>query len=90
MILYDERKRKINLKKHGIDFAECAKPFDFPMITKEDCQEDYGEQRFQSLCRLDSRIIFMVWMNENDCPRVISAREATKYEEKFYFSNIDH
>ena len=90
MISYDESKRKINLKKHGVDFAECDEAFDYPMITKEDDREYYGEQRFQSLCMLGSRIIFMVWIDEDDCPRVISAREATKYEEKFYYSNVNY
>jgi uncharacterized protein len=54
MITWDEPKRKINLKKHGIDLAELESAFDFPMITVEDDREVYGELRLQSLaCGVD-------------------------------------
>lgn len=48
MISWDERKRRENLRKHGIDFAMLASVFDFPMLTIEDDREAYGEQRLQS------------------------------------------
>ena len=47
------------------------------MFTKEDAREHYGEQRLQSLGILGSRVVFMVWVDEVDQPRIISAREAT-------------
>jgi uncharacterized protein (DUF4415 family) len=40
MITWDEKKRQINIKKHGIDFANCSAIFDTHMITKEDDRED--------------------------------------------------
>ena len=90
MISYDENKRKANLKKHQIDLAECGEVFDHPMITKEDAREHYGEQRLQSLGILGSRVVFMVWVDEVDQPRIISAREATKHEQRYYHSNIGY
>jgi Cft2 family RNA processing exonuclease len=39
MISWDEPKRKRNLKDHGIDLAEVAGVFDFPMVTVEDERE---------------------------------------------------
>lgn len=88
MISYDENKRKLNLKKHNIDLAECGDIFDYPMITKEDNRENYGEQRLQSLGMLDSRVVFMVWVDKIEYPHIISVREATKYEQKYYYANI--
>lgn len=90
MISYDENKRQANLKKHNIDLANCADVFDHPMITKEDSSEYYGEQRLQSLGLLGPRVIFMVWVEETEQPRVISAREATTHEQRYYFSNIGY
>ena len=87
MISYDKDKRSKNLNKHKIDFAECEEIFDYPMITIEDAREDYGEQRLQSLGFLNSHVVFMVWVDEIEQPRIISVREATKYEQEYYFSN---
>ena len=90
MISYDDNKRQINLKKHGIDLAECVGIFDYPMITKEDARENYGEQRLQSLGLLNSVVVFMVWIDKVDHPHLISVREATKYEQKYYYANIGY
>ncbi len=90
MISYDENKRKSNLQKHGVDFAECYKIFDHLMISKEDLSETYGEQRMQSLGLLDSQLIFLIWANNDDCIRIISARKASKYEKRYYYSNISY
>ncbi len=49
---FDPIKRKANLRKHHIDLADCYAAFDEPMLTREDGREDYGEQRWISLARL--------------------------------------
>ena len=49
MIIWDETKRRKNLKDHGINLADVACVFDAPMLTVEDEREYYGEQRLQSL-----------------------------------------
>ena len=90
MISYDDNKRQINIKKHGIDLAECVSIFDHPMITKEDARENYGEQRLLSLGLLNSVVVFMVWVDKVEHPHLISVREATKHEQKYYFANIGY
>jgi len=90
MISYDDNKRQINLKKHGIDLAECVSIFDHPMITKEDAHENYGEQRLLSLGLLNSVVVFMVWVDKVEHPHLISVREATKHEQKYYYANIGY
>lgn len=90
MISYDDNKRQINLKKHGIDLAECVSIFDHPMITKEDARENYGEQRLLSLGLLNSVVVFMVWVDKVEHPHLISVREATKHEQKYYYANIGY
>lgn len=49
MITYDSAKRRVNLRKHGIDLAMCEAVFDAPLLTDEDDREAYGEQRLKSL-----------------------------------------
>jgi uncharacterized DUF497 family protein len=56
LVTFDEVKRSINCGKHGIDLALCAEVFDAPMLTEEDFQDTYGEQRLRSLgCLMNER-----------------------------------
>jgi len=57
MFVWDEAKRRLNLRKHGIDFADAAKIFRGATFTAEDTREDYGEQRFLTLGLLDDQVV---------------------------------
>lgn len=82
---FDPVKRKINLKKHEMDLAECESVFDGPMLTREDASEGYGEQRLVSLGWLKGRVVLLVWTDREEGPRLISCREAVSYEKQAYF-----
>jgi uncharacterized DUF497 family protein len=82
---YDPAKRKLNLRRHGIDLAECDGVFDEPMLTREDDREAYGEQRLISLGWLKSRVVVLVWTDREDEPHLISCREAETHEQEAYF-----
>jgi uncharacterized DUF497 family protein len=82
---YDPAKRKLKLRKHGIDLAECDGVFDEPMLTREDDREAYGEQRLISLGRLRARVVVLVWTDRVDEPHLISCREAKPHEQEAYF-----
>ena len=73
MFTWDERKRKLNLAKHGIDFRDAETIFDGPLVTVEDSREDYGAA---------------VYAERNDRVRIISIRKALKHEARFFFSQI--
>ncbi|MFA9218251.1 MAG: BrnT family toxin [Sphingomonadaceae bacterium] len=90
MIIWDTAKRKRNLHEHGIDIAQLETVFDFPMQTREDSSTAYGEQRLQSLCWFESRVVFMVWKDMKHCARIISCRYASKYETQTYFKSIGY
>ena len=83
-ISYDEAKRQANLAKHGIDLAECAPFFDFPMLSQEDTRDSYGEQRMQSIGWLHGQIVYLVWTERPDSTRLISCRKATAHEARRY------
>ena len=82
---YDPAKRKLNLRKHAIDLAECVAVLDEPMLTREDDRYAYGEQRLVSLGWLKSRVVVLVWTDRDDGPHLISCREALTHEQEAYF-----
>jgi uncharacterized protein len=42
---WDERKRRANVVKHGIDFVDAARVFEGAVLEAEDLRRDYGERR---------------------------------------------
>lgn len=82
---YDRAKRKLNLRRHGIDLAKCDGVFDEPMLTREDDREAYGEQRLIRLGWLKRRVVVLVWTDREDEPHLISCREAETHEQEAYF-----
>jgi uncharacterized DUF497 family protein len=85
---WDDKKRKSNIKKHGIDFIDAPIIFAGYTFTIEDDRFDYGEKRFITFGVLDSRVVSVVHTETEDLIRIISIRKATKNEEKEYFSQI--
>ncbi|MGI8786590.1 MAG: BrnT family toxin [Pyrinomonadaceae bacterium] len=43
---WDENKRRINLQRHGIDFADAKQVFENERYTIIDDRFDYGERDF--------------------------------------------
>jgi uncharacterized DUF497 family protein len=87
---WDETKRLANLKKHGIDFADVPAMFDGDVFTIQDERFDYGETRYITFGLLKFHVIVVAHTDENNIIRIISARKATKDEEKRYFEEIGY
>lgn len=85
---WDEAKRQTNIRKHGIDFADLEFLFDGETVTVPDDRFDYGEDRFITLGILNGIILVVVHTESDKVIRFISARKATKNEEKNYFKQI--
>lgn len=90
MFVWDEAKRWLNLRKHGIDFADAEKIFRGVTFTAEDTREDYGEQRFLTLGLLEDQVVSIAHTEQGEEIRIISIRKATKHEARFYFSQITY
>ena len=88
MFTWDEKKRKLNVAKHGIDFADAPVIFDGPLVTVEDTREHYGERRYIALGLLDDIVVSLVYTERDDEIRIISIRKALKHEARFFFSQI--
>jgi len=87
---WDENKRLSNMKKHGIDFADVPAMFEGDVFTIEDTRFDYGETRYITFGLLQYRVIVVAHTDENGVMRIISARKATKNEEKTYFKEVGY
>ncbi len=85
---WDEAKRLANLRKHGIDFLDISVVFEGDTLTVEDNRYDYGEQRFVTFGLLQGLVVAIVHSDRNVSIRIISARKATRYEQKIYFEEV--
>lgn len=84
MFEWDEKKRKANLKKHGIDF-ETVWDLDWAtVIDQPDLRSNYGEERFVLLGMIDERLhsVAYTWRSKN--MRLISLRKASMREKELY------
>ena len=88
MFTWDEAKRRANIRKHGIDFADAPKIFEGLTFTAADDRETYGERRFLTLGLLEDQVVSVTHTERRDQIRIISIRKATKHEARFYFSQI--
>jgi uncharacterized protein (DUF4415 family) len=46
---WDEAKRQLNIRRHGIDFADAVEVFQVETVTVIDDRYEYGEMRFLTL-----------------------------------------
>ena len=78
---WDDNKNDLNIKNHGLDFADAWQIFDEPIIIDIDNREDYGEDRFVGIGFLKNFVVVIVFTESNDeTIRIISLRRALKYE----------
>jgi uncharacterized DUF497 family protein len=87
---WDENKRLVNLRKHGIDFADARKVFKGERIIFIDDRFDYGELRFVTIGLLNEKLITVTYTENDETTRIINARKATPNERRKYFREISN
>jgi len=85
---WDERKRRVNLKDHGLDFLDAPRVFEGSTFTFEDDRFAYGEQRFVTLGFLGGVAVSIVHTEMPERIHIISFRRATRNEEAILFKSI--
>ncbi len=86
---WDRNKNEKNRQKHGIDFEFAAKAFFDPnLISYVDDRLDYGESREVALAMYFGVILSIVYTWRGETIRIISARKATKNEQKRYYQGV--
>lgn len=88
MFSWDEAKRRANLRKHGIDFADAENIFRGFTLTAEDTREAYGERRYLTLGLLGNQVVSVTHTERGEDIRIISIRKATRHEAHFYFTQV--
>ncbi len=86
--VWDEKKRLLNLRKHGLDFVDCAALFRGPLVTWPDVRFDYEELRYVAVGLIRDRVVVAVYTELPGSIRVISMRKASKHEEASYFESL--
>lgn len=87
---WDEVKRRFNLRKHNIDFADLDDFFDGDRFTFEDQRQNYGEIRLVSFGFLNDRVIAVVYVERGKAMRIISARKTSKNEEIYFYTQMGY
>lgn len=85
---WDPRKSARNLRERGIDFALAAHVFDDNYLEYDDERNDYGEDRYVVIGRVERAgiafVLFVVWTPRFPNQRIISARIAEPNEKEDY------
>lgn len=76
------------MRKHGIDFADVKKVFENENFTVVDDRFDYDEIRYATVGFINERVISVVYTETDDVKRIISARKATKNEQRKFIEGI--
>ncbi len=84
---WNEQKRLSNLQKYGIDFIRAYQIFDGFTVEFGDNRYDYGEDRYIAVGEINGQILTVVYTYRGDVIRLISARQATRYERNLYYSD---
>jgi uncharacterized protein len=83
--VWDEAKRKSNLKKHGLDFADAFLVYENPdKCTYEASRDDEYRLMDVALAVIKGRLLTLVYSESGDKVRVISFRNASREERKRY------
>ena len=86
---WDENKNRSNYRKHGVLFEIAMLVFDDPNYVMEQDREVDGEERWQTIGRVNEVIVLMVAHTIRDeeddmAIRIVSARTATAHERRRY------
>ena len=89
---WDEAKRQENIAKHGIDFVDVVAVFDGPMLVRLDIRQDYGEDRWIGAGLLWNMVVVVIYVEweDEETVRILSARKATRHENREFQHRLAH
>jgi uncharacterized DUF497 family protein len=83
--VWNEAKRKSNLKKHGLDFGDAHLVYENPnKCTYDASREDEYRLMDVALAVIKGRVLTLVYAELGDDVRVISFRNASREERQRY------
>ena len=92
IFIWDEDKNIVNIRKHGVSFAEASTVFDDEfVIFYPDDEHSYYEERFIAIGESEKENLLMVCFCERENAeiiRLISARKADAHETEIYYGGM--
>lgn len=85
---WDENKQRVNVAKHGIDFADAKEVFDDPAAYTLLSPRASGERRYMTIGLMKGALIAVIFTRRGEAIRIISARAARRSERKSYGAEI--
>jgi hypothetical protein len=93
-LAWSERKRRDNLRRHGLDFIDAAQVFVGATFSYEDDRFAYGERRFVTLGFLEDVVVSIahteIVEEQRHRIRVISFRKATRREQAIFLESLEN
>jgi len=88
--IWDQRKNRSNVARHGIAFDDAKRIFDGPTVEKVDDRFDYGEVRVYAIGLVNGVEITVIYTDEDDdTRRIISAWRATPQERRYFWQSLE-
>lgn len=81
---WDETKRRANLAKHGLDFADAWRVHEAPGRMTGLAKAAGGEERRQDLARVGGQVLTLIYVERAGRVRCISFRPASRQDRRIY------
>lgn len=87
--VWDARKNRQNVTRHGIAFEDAVRIFEGPTLEKTDDRYDYGESRIYAIGLVNGIEMTVIYSDRpSDERRIISAWKAERHEREAYWENF--
>ena len=87
--VWDKRKDRGNVVRHGIAFDDAIRIFEGPTLERVDDRFDYGETRVYAIGVVDGLEITLIYTDVSETERrVISAWSAERHERTAYWQSL--
>ncbi len=87
--VWDKRKGRGNVARHGIAFEDAIRIFEGPTLERVDNRFDYGETRIYAIGVVNGLEITLIYTDVSETERrVISAWRAERHERTAYWQSL--
>jgi uncharacterized protein len=87
--VWDRRKGRSNLTRHGIAFEDAIGIFDGPTLEKVDDRFDYGEIRVYAIGVANGLEVTVIYTDVSESERrIVSAWRAERHERAAYWQSL--
>jgi uncharacterized DUF497 family protein len=88
--IWHAAKDDLNVRRHGIRFADAARIFDGPTLERVDDRFDYGETRIYAIGLVDGIEVTVIYVDRGeDVRRLIAAWRAEPHERRVYWQSLE-